>query len=248
MNEALLSKFKIPTEWADCKECNQTFTASHVKDGLCSACKDRPRRQALAESTFQQDLTERLGGSRALKYTFETYWETKDNSKALRAVREFSPYSGNLYLYGPCGTGKTHLATACIQRSAQGTKAFSDETGRYDSLNFILTQPATLFRSMRGLDGYQESEEIKRHGNVTCLVLDDLGSEKYTEFAIQILYDVINYRYMRERNGLIVTSNLPLRELAAKLGDGRIPSRLAEMCTSVKVAGEDFRLKMKGTR
>ena len=75
------------------------------------------------------------------------------------------------------------------------------------------------------------------------LVIDDLGIGRDTEFAFQTLYEIVDGRYMAMKGGLIVTSNLSLDDLAAKLGDDRIPSRLASMCKVIRMTGADKRVK-----
>ena len=62
------------------------------------------------------------------------------------------------------------------------------------------------------------------------LVIDDLGSEKLTEFSEQILFEIIDLRIINAVNGLIITSNLPLEDMVKRLGSERITSRIAMLC------------------
>ena len=75
------------------------------------------------------------------------------------------------------------------------------------------------------------------------LILDDLGVEKTTEWALQALYVVVNRRYLDGRQ-TIITSNLTLDEVREKLGD-RIASRIVGMCHPVRLTGRDRRLQKK---
>jgi DNA replication protein DnaC len=72
------------------------------------------------------------------------------------------------------------------------------------------------------------------------LVLDDLGAEKTTEFAITTLYIIIDRR-IRDAKRTIITTNLSLKEIEDKL-DARIASRLSGM-QNVKISMPDYRKK-----
>jgi DNA replication protein DnaC len=71
------------------------------------------------------------------------------------------------------------------------------------------------------------------------LVIDDLGAEKGTEWVVEQLYRIVDYRY-RMCLPLVVTTNLSGREIRDRFGD-RILSRLVEACTAVKLTGDDKR-------
>ena len=86
--------------------------------------------------------------------------------------------------------------------------------------------------------------------NVDCLVLDDLGAEKATEWVAERLYLVINQRYLSNRM-TVLTSNCNPEEIEERLGEQgkRITSRVLEMCKIIQLKGEDYRvLKAKGER
>jgi DNA replication protein DnaC len=71
--------------------------------------------------------------------------------------------------------------------------------------------------------------------------MDDLGVEKTSEWSMQTLYTITDWRY-RELRQTLVTSNLTLDEIAGKVGD-RIASRIAGMCKVVELKGKDRRIK-----
>jgi DNA replication protein DnaC len=92
-----------------------------------------------------------------------------------------------------------------------------------------------------GRTGDSESSLIEKYTGRKCLILDDLGPEKSSEWSIQTLYSIIDRRY-RDVRQTLVTSNLTLDEIAEKVGD-RIASRIAGMCEVVEIKGKDRRLK-----
>lgn len=177
-------------------------------------------------------LPSKLGGAKGVTFTRDTFSVNEQNGSAFRAADSFNPETDNLYLFGSCGTGKTHLACMVAQR------AIIDLALRAEYI-----QPGRLLRRVRGKTGDEEQEEIDRLAKLDVLVLDDLGAEKDTEYAVQILYEVIDGRVMSYKNGLVVTSNLSLPELAKKFGDDRLPSRLAGLCKVVEITGNDWRLQ-----
>ncbi len=80
------------------------------------------------------------------------------------------------------------------------------------------------------------------HIHSALQILDDFGMERGTEYGLEQVYNVIDSRY-RSRKPLIVTTNLTLEELQnpEDTAHARIYDRLTEMCTPVRITGENFR-------
>ncbi len=189
----------------------------------CRECADRVRKA-------QRDLAEkkakdikRLGGLKAYDmFTFAKY----QNQAAIDLCAGYP--ACNLYIWGPAGVGKTHLATAIVRMFPDGR----------------VLKPQQILRKMRGLkDGNEEEAVLAKIAAMPHLVIDDLGVEKTTAFSMSSLYEIIEARDMNYTKGLIVTSNLSLSALAERIGDDRIASRLAGMCRVVNITGEDRRIK-----
>lgn len=87
-------------------------------------------------------------------------------------------------------------------------------------------------------DNTDFQDEILNSNSV--FVLDDIGVEKVSEFVEEFMYMVINKQYEKVYP-IVITSNLPLSQLAEKLGD-RVVSRIKEMCIIVEMKGEDKRI------
>ena len=86
-----------------------------------------------------------------------------------------------------------------------------------------------------------EQEILNIYSCAKVLYLDDLGTEKASDWALQTLYLLIDRRYS-EMLRTVISSNLSLDELADHLDD-RISSRIAGMCEVIKMEGKDRRLK-----
>jgi len=145
----------------------------------------------------------------------------------------------NICLRGGTGIGKTHLATALMRSvmAADSPNFVGVETGKdlfdyagsigWVSVPFFLTQiKSTFSRESRNT----EQEIIERYAVPKCLVLDDLGAEKSSEFSISSLYVLLSERINRQKK-TIITTNLTLEELEEV--DQRLASRLAGFSTVI---------------
>ena len=144
------------------------------------------------------------------------------------------------YIFGASGLGKTHLAIGLLRKKMEQGK-----TGIFVVVPELME---SLRRCLR--DNGDDFEILQALYNVDCLVLDDLGAEKATEWVAERLYLVINQRYLSNRM-TVITSNCTLQEVKERLGEQgkRITSRVLEMCKIIQLKGEDYRrLKAKGER
>jgi DNA replication protein DnaC len=134
-----------------------------------------------------------------------------------------------LLLFGKVGTGKT-FAAACI------ANALIDS-----GVPCLVTNFARLVNTISGLyDGKQDY--IDGLNRFDLLVIDDLASERDTEYMGEIVQNIIDSRY-RAGLPLIITTNLTSEELKhpADIRKQRIYSRLFEMCVPVEVKHKDRR-------
>lgn len=136
-----------------------------------------------------------------------------------------------LYLWGDVGTGKTHIAYA-LHKSAPKSGVRSDFVNTVELFK-ELREDISREQKVRPVDRLMKYEGV--------IILDDMGVEKATDFVVEALYLLVNYRY-NNHFPMIITSNYSLDGLADRLGD-RIPSRIAEMCNVFPLQGVDRRLK-----
>ena len=139
--------------------------------------------------------------------------------------------AGNIgyLLWGMVGTGKSYFA-GCI------ANALMEQEVSVCMTNFALILN-DLAASYKGRNEY-----IARLCSFPLLILDDFGMERGTEYGLEQVYNVIDSRY-RSGKPLIVTTNLTLEELQnpEDTAHARIYDRLTEMCTPVRITGENFR-------
>lgn len=216
MQQRIAQQAELPL----CPKCGQVI-------GLepCRHCMAKAQKEAL-EASKQRDLDIiRLGGLKAYDtFTLARY----DDKQAISACDGWPDV--NLFIHGPAGSGKTHLATA-ISRGYHDVK---------------IRKPQHIFRSLRGIkDGREEQEAVNRYIKMPFFILDDLGVDKKTDFSFSTLYEILDGRDMNYKKGMIITSNLSIGGLAERLADDRIASRIAGMCRIVEIKGKDRRIYNK---
>jgi len=149
----------------------------------------------------------------------------------VRAYREGA--RGGLYIHGPVGTGKTWLAAA-IARELLTARPEADRLGAPVLVRF--TSTTAMLQSLRPGDHQQELEVYTRP---PVLVLDDLGTERYTEWEAEQLFNLAHAR-RSARRPTIVTSNLEPREVSARY-ERRTVERLFEDAWLVPMIGASRR-------
>ena len=121
---------------------------------------------------------------------------TKEQITGLASGEVWIKGGVNVLIFGPSGTGKTHLASAIGEKLIEsGSRVFFSRTTelvqKLQAAKNSLTLPATLDR----LDKYD------------CLILDDFGYVQKDEHETSVLFELICERY--ERRSMLITCNQP---------------------------------------
>ena len=174
-------------------------------------------------------------------------FDASENPEALEAVRGLIVgHLSGLLLFGPVGTGKTHLcvgAGRAFERPAV-TEAFTDERG-YQKARTIPAQTveywpvldlAGAFRDAAG-GGCPSPEPPCRSAGL--LVLDDWGAERTTDFVLEALERIVDARY-RAMKPMLIATNMTPRAIMERYGD-RALSRWAHEGRIVELRGRDRR-------
>jgi len=222
---------------ATCPRCNGSGWIPLSGDSLrvepCACQGDLRRRTRIAATSIpRRYLTCRLGN-------FHDHAPALKTAKARihQFVGEWMPQLGTkgLLLQGGCGTGKTHLAVAALLEIIQ-----TDKPGKLLFSNFqdLIQEIQASFDSESPVD---KSEILRPLLEADLLVLDELGSQKPSNFVHDILYYIINTRYNNVRTTIFTTNNVD--DLGDRIGD-RLRSRLYEMASVIHLTGvDDYRRK-----
>lgn len=153
---------------------------------------------------------------------------TDDVREQIEAWRRLAPRP-NLVFVGPVGTGKTHAALAAVR----------DDWTEGGLATLFLPVSEALDRLRPGGDEGALADML----DVERLVLDDLGSQRTTDWTAERLHIVIDRRWMEERP-LIATTNLepgqggPLME---ELGERTYSRLVGSDAVVVRLGGKDRR-------
>lgn len=140
----------------------------------------------------------------------------------------------NLLIFGPSGTGKTHLAAGIGEKLVQsGFKVFFTRTTELLQKLQASKQDCSLPAALDKLDKFD------------CLILDDFGYVKKDETETSLLFELICERY--ERRSLIITCNQVFKEWDEIFDDKRMAiaavDRLVHHATILEISGESYRKK-----
>ena len=120
---------------------------------------------------------------------------------------EFVPEGRSLLLYGPSGTGKTHVGIAVAYKAIQhGSDArFVTAAHLIDELSLA---------SQRG----RLVEALVPYTHPGVLVVDEVGYLSYGPDAANVLFQVVNERHLHHRP-MVFTTNKPVEEWGRVLHD-----------------------------
>ena len=222
---------------------------------------ERRRAEEEAEKKAEEEERQRKEVERLLKLsglgkrferrTFENVEETPQNKAAVEAARYYAEHfdeirdldaKNGLFFVGAPGTGKTHLAAAITNKLIQeGTSVIC--MTMIDLLNRI--------RSTYRTTGADESAVLGIYKSVSLLVIDDIGKEVPTEWALSTIYNIINGRYEAGKP-IIATTNYSAEALLRRMtpketGDDLTAratlDRIFETCKPIAMPGESWRMK-----
>jgi DNA replication protein DnaC len=170
---------------------------------------------------------------------FSSLQQTKFNERPLKIAHRYVERFDLMYqkcqgmlFYGPPGTGKSYLAAAIANELMEMQKSI------------IMTSFVKI------LDKTAESESLVDSLNqADLLIIDDLGAERETSYALERVYNVIDSRY-RANKPMLLTTNLGVDELknSDNIQYRRVYDRILEICYPVEFTGPSWRRKEAGTR
>lgn len=188
--------------------------------------------------------------SNSTRATFKPSGETAAAFTAVSAwLRDYQPGEENrgLVMYGPVGTGKTHLMVSMLRELAvqRGVQV------RFVEFSHLIADLKSAFDKGGGA-----SNVIDPLVNVDVLAIDELGKGRNTEWEGTVLDELISRRYNSAGTIIATTNYQPIATgraapnltipgqtaagLIDRIGD-RVFSRLNEMADFVEVNAPDYR-------
>lgn len=172
-----------------------------------------------------------------------TFQKDANNQKVYALVERYVEKFDEMYrerqgllFWGTVGTGKSYTA-ACIANELLER-----------NIPVVMTSFVKILQNIQG-NPEEEKVFINRLNDARLLIIDDLGTERNTDYALEKVYNIIDSRY-RAGKPLILTTNMTVKEMqdTTDIRYKRIYDRIFEMCFPVRVPGRSWREKEAAKR
>lgn len=225
----------IESDEYKCYKCrDMTFI---IMDNEAVSCECRQLRQA-------KDILKKSGISEEFRNKrFSNFNYTIEN-QVYKAYKEAYMYAKNfkilekekcnsIMFMGQVGSGKSHLSLAIAN------ELMDDGVGVvYMSYREVITR---LKQNI--MDEVYYNRVIGKYKNARVLLIDDLFKGKVSESDINIMFEILNFRYFNKLP-VIVSCEMDVDSILSV--DEAIGSRLVEMCKCVEVRGKKLNYRMYG--
>lgn len=198
----------------------------------------RKKEQDIVDDLFSYSLID----ERFKSSTFANCKETESNAKIVRIAKNYVAKfdvmlerNKGLLFYGEPGTGKTYIAS-CIANALLQQR-----------VPLIVTSIIKLTSASGPFSREAEEQQIllRKMNTARLLIIDDLGSERGTDYKMEQVFEVIDSRYGAKKP-MIITTNLSLKQMQeeADVRRKRIYERIFEVCFPVKFSGPSWRYEI----
>ena len=201
------------------------YTQSNLKGLLESENFDR-----FSFDYYSPNYIDKLSGQSALQLAHHAYEECSNFIHTFISDTE----KNNLLIFGNTGVGKTFL-THCIARDimqAGHSVLYLTATEFFDAL-----LDKAFHQTEESLDLYEQIQECE------LLIIDDLGTERNTDFVISQLFVCLNDRILNQKS-TIISTNLTLNEIKSNYTE-RTFSRISNHYKVLRLAGDDIRIQKR---
>lgn len=219
--------------------CKERLKAAQSEHWSYSAFLDMLLTDEIERKNHSQ-LTRRLAKSQlnqnSTLETFDFSFNPKVQAAAIRelACCKYVEEGQNIFIVGPSGVGKSHLAEALGHEACRRG---------FDVLCYRTHKLFDWINSGRGDGSYKR--KLDQIIKIPVLILDDFGLETMPQLLQEDLYEVICGRY--EKKSLIITSNRDMSEWASAFTNPLIASaaidRLVHKAIEFVIDGESYRLE-----
>lgn len=164
--------------------------------------------------------------SKIAKATAAAYYKKFDNIRKSKR--------NSILFCGQVGSGKTHLSIALALNFIK----------KGINVTYMPYRDVITDLKQRMIDSYYYKGQINNYKSTDVLLIDDLFKGKITETDINIMFEIINYRYLNKLPVIVSTEFVTDRMLNFDEGVG---SRIYEMCKDfiVQIEGKENNYRLK---
>ncbi|MDK2585003.1 ATP-binding protein [Romboutsia sedimentorum] len=242
-----MKKLKQSKESLNCKElsdseyrCDKCRDLTFIiDDGVAFPCECRAVREAediLKKSGVSFEFRKKRFDNFNYDYDVQT---VSAYGKAINYVKDFKSIEGScnnsIIFMGQVGSGKTHLSLAIAN------ELMDDGVGvLYMSYRDVITRVKQNI-----MDEVYYHRVMNRYKNARVLLIDDLFKGKLSCSDINIMFEIVNYRYFNNLP-VIASTEKGFEELIDI--DEAVGSRLVEMCRGrlVEIKGKRLNYRIYG--
>jgi len=196
------------------QSCEQEESSTKCEFGLCDGngwiqcergvmhCKCYKKNRA--EEQLKYSGLEKLKDHYSLQnYEAKTDAQQRAKDVSQKYAKALQEGSAEWFLaLGQSGAGKTHLCSAiCFEALDNGL-----------SVRYAQYREMVMDLKRKVLDEFEYKKTIEKYKNCAVLYLDDLYKGKITEADINIIYELINYRYNNDKP-TIISSECSINQL-----------------------------------
>lgn len=231
----------IEYERCTCEKSINYWKEIDIKD------QEQKKRQHYKE-IINQFYSQNYISKRLKEYKFDNFYVTNINKKEVEIAKDYTnkcinnKLENGLIITGISGVGKTHLAASISNELIQ--KDILVLMGRLTSLLDMIKE---TFKD----NSKSENELIDLFSNLDMIVIDDLGTEKISQWALDKLYTIIENRN-ENKLPIIITTRFDKQSLLNRFYQSNdkdlsnaIIQKLYQMCYGVELKRYDENEKEK---
>lgn len=177
---------------------------------------------------YSINYRDELTGHSARKLATHAY------NECMQFIQNFDSERGNLLLFGTTGVGKTFLSH-CIAKEIMQTAHSVLYLTATEFFNALLSKVIS-----QDTESHVLYEQIQ---SCDLLIIDDLGTERNTDFIVSQLFVCLNNRILNQKS-TIISTNLTLDNIRSNYTE-RTFSRISNHYKILRLAGDDIRIQKK---
>lgn len=217
VNRIKIIKKPFQNQIYECTKCNDLgYVILKRNDGTeyakeCGCKKIKKQKERMEKSGILESDIKNIDDFK----TFDNQNLKKLKLKAIDYCKNFNDFKNSILFFGGSGKGKTMLGLAISKKIMEN----------YPVLYMPYREDIVKLKRMIIKDEY--TGMINDYKSISVLFIDDLFKGKISESDINIMYEIINYRYTKKLP-MIISTEKTIDELVEI--DEAIAGRIVEMC------------------